>query len=137
MKITRKKRTIRVGITAGPLSASSHAASPRPAILRDAVFHRAAFCEMLSEALRGIKCLRHGGQYWEPLHLGRDFALYRRAPDFLDRLRLRLKHYEFCFYRTLLHGYCGPDGLLRPRTRLWRRPDGVYTQSIDAHGEEG
>jgi len=104
---------------------------PKPTIRRTPVFDPVAFRALLSDALRGIACFRHGGRYWEPVHLGRGFSLYRQAPDLLSRLHRRLRRYEFCFYRSLLHGYCGTDGLLRPRTRLWRRPDGAYAQFID------
>ena len=106
----------------------------RAKIVRVHVFHKATFRALLSDAVEGASCLRHRGRYWKPLHTGRQFAMYGRAPDFLTAIRERVRDYEFSFYQNLLRGRCGPDGVLRPRTCLWRR-DGTYRASIGADGE--
>lgn len=113
-------------------------AEPRkPAkIVRVQVFHKATFRALLSDAVEGASCLRYRGCYWKPVHRGRQFAVYGRAPDFLTSVQKRVRDYEFSFYQSLLRGHCGRDGVLRRRTRLWRQNDGTYRASIGADGEQ-
>lgn len=98
------------------------------------VLHRATFRALLCDAVAGASCLRHGRRYWKPVHKGRKFALYGLAPDYLAAIQETVRDYEFSFYHSLLRGRCGRDGVLRPRTCLWRR-DGTYRASIGADGE--
>ena len=111
-------------------------AEPRkPAkIVRVRVFHKATFRALLSNAAAGVSCLRYRGRYWKPVHRGRQFDVYARAPDYLASVQERVRDYEFFFYQSLLRGRCGRDGVLRPRTCLWRS-DGTYRASIGADGE--
>lgn len=104
-------------------------------IVRVRVFHKATFRALLSDAVEGASCLRHRGRYWKPVHRGRQFAVYGRAPDFLTSVQERVRDYEFSFYQSLLRGHCGRDGVLRRRTRLWRQDDGTYRASIGADGD--
>lgn len=81
-----------------------------------------------------MECLRHNGDYYEPLVTGRRFSVYRRVPNVLVALREEVADYEFHLYRRLLLGRCGRDDAIRPRTRLWRDPDGTYRASAGARG---
>ena len=105
-------------------------------IVRVRVFHKPTFRALLSDAVEGASCLRYRGRCWKPVHRGRQFAVYGRAPDFLTSVQERVRDYEFSFYQSLLRGHCGRDGVLRRRTRLWRQDDGTYRASIGADGEQ-
>ncbi len=99
------------------------------------VFHRAVFRALVEDAVRGTSCLRYRGRYWTPVQVGRGGAIYRQAPDLLACVQERVEDYEFWFYRSLLRSQYGRDGILRPRTRLWRERDGAYRASVGASGE--
>jgi hypothetical protein len=99
------------------------------------VFHKGVFRGILRLALRGLTCFQHDGRYFEPLESGPHFAIYRRAPDVLSRLRERVDDYEFTFYKALLIGRCGRDGDIRPHTLLWRQPGGGYRAFRQRNGE--
>ena len=102
------------------------AAVRRPARLRRAaIYHRTVFRELVAAAQQGQACLRHAGACWAPLVATRSFGIYRPAPDMLTCVQERVEEYELMLYSALLHSACGRDGLLRPRTRLWRQQDGA------------
>ena len=123
-------RTTRGGELRVPHTPRKHPAR----IVRVRVHHRTVFRSLLSAAVIGASCFRHQGGYWKPIHKGRQFAIYRRAPDYLFAIRERVRDYEFSLYQGLLRGRCGRDGVLRPRTCLWQR-DGTYRASIGADGD--
>jgi len=127
MTITRKTKG-----DGAPIRQTPRNAPPR--IIRVPVHHRAVFRSLLSDAVKGASCFRHHGNYWRPIHKGRQFALYRRAPDYLFAIREKVRDYEFSFYHELLRGRCGRDGVLRPRTCLWQR-HGTYRAAIGADGD--
>ncbi len=106
-------------------------------IVRVPIYHEGTFRAVVIAAKRAAGCLRRGGEYWEPLQVGRGFGLYYRSPYDLTWIQDRVEDYEFFFYGRLLHGHCGRDGSLRPRTRLLRGPAGVYRRSDQAKREGG
>ncbi|MFB3883465.1 MAG: hypothetical protein ACE149_19540 [Armatimonadota bacterium] len=104
------------------------APAQRPARLRRTpVYHRTVFQELVAAARLGQTCLRHAGGCWEPLVATRSFGLYRPGPDMLSCVQERVEEYEFMLYSRLLNGACGRDGLVRPRTHLWRQADGALS----------
>lgn len=104
-------------------------------IVRSPVFDRMTFNELLDEALTGQTCLRYGGRRWAPVVAGRSFSIYQEAPDVLGWVQDRVEAYELSIYAAMLRSHCGPDGRMRPRTRLYRGADGVYRTSYGANGD--
>jgi hypothetical protein len=98
-------------------------------IVRVPIYHEGTFRAVVGAAERATGCLRRGGEYWEPLKVGRGFGLYHRVPYDLAWIQDRVEDYEFFFYRRLLQGHYGRDGSFRPRTRLLRAPAGGYRGS--------
>ncbi len=101
---------------------------------RSFVYHRAAFDSLVEVALEGLAYLRHSGAYWSPVVATRGFGIYRRAPDMLACVQDQIEDYEALVYASLLRGACGRDGILRPRTRLWRKGDGTFGASLTPVG---
>jgi len=90
------------------------------------VFHEGTFRALVAAARRAQGCLRYAGTAWELIERGRAYALYRPAGLGLAGFQERVEQYELHFYSRLLHGCCGPDGILRPRSHLIRASDGTY-----------
>ncbi len=105
-------------------------------IVRTPVFHPLMFRRLLHEALTSQACLRYRGNWWEPVVGGRTFSVYQRAPDLLAGVQEQVETYEFSLYAGMLRSYCGPDGKIRPRSRLWRGADGVYRTTHGVSGGE-
>lgn len=144
----RSKDPLNAGLTSGregsiseeqkhqrPRSETTLARRAPVKIVRVRVFHKATFRRLLLDALQASACFRYRGQYWTPLHKGREFTVYCRAPDFLACVQERVEDYQVRFFQSLLQGQYGRDGILRPRTHLWRQSDGTYRASIGAGGE--
>lgn len=105
-------------------------------IVRTPVFHPLMFKELLDEVMTGQAGLRYRGKWWAPLVTERTFSVYRRAPDLLAGVQEQVETYEFSLYAGMLRSYCGPDGKIRPRSRLWRGADGVYRTTHGVSGGE-
>ena len=101
----------------------------RVRIVKVPIFHEGTFRALVSAALHGQQCLRHRGDYWEPVETGYKFSFYRRTGISLANLQQRIETYELYFYNQLLSGHFGSDGALRPHSRLRRSRDGVYRAS--------
>lgn len=86
-------------------------------MVRVPIFHEGTFRAIVRVALRAGRCFRYADDYWEPLYTGRRFALYCRSSFSLAWIQQRVASYEFFLYSRLLHGHCGRDGVLRPRSR--------------------
>ena len=102
-------------------------------IVRVPVFHEGTFRGIVAAALRAGRCLRRGGEYWQPIEAGRSSGVYCRAVYDLTWIQERVDDYEHYFYGRLLWAHCGPDGALRPRARLVRGGTGAYRRA----GETG
>ena len=113
---------------------SPAARRPPVRLKRAAIFHRTVFQELLAAARQGQACLRHAGACWAPLVATRSFGIYLPAPEMLTCVQERVEEYELMLYSALLHSACGRDGLLRPRTRLWRQRDGALGTLIAPGG---
>jgi len=103
-------------------------------IVRVPVFHEGTFRAIVAAARRAGRCLRRGGEYWQPIEAGRSSGVYCRAAYDLTWIQQRVEAYELFFYRRLLQGHCGRDGAFRRRTRLLRGPTGAYRRSEEVEG---
>lgn len=119
----------RVEVRRSPLQGRSGAR-----IVRVPVFHEGTFRAIVSAARRGGRCLRRGGEYWEPIQAGRKSGVYCRAAYDLKWIQERVDEYEHFFYSRLLWGHFGPDGGLRARATLVRGGSGAYRRSSEAGG---
>jgi hypothetical protein len=95
-------------------------------IVRVPVFHEGTFETILRIAQEASRCLPYKGCYWRPLHRGRRFAIFTRAPFDLEWVQQRVEDYEFYIYSLLASGHYGADGHLKPRSHLHRSRTGVY-----------
>lgn len=111
---------------------AASAARPRARITRVPVFDKGAFLAIVAAALEAQSCVRYRERLWEPVAVGRHVAFYRLAPYRPGWFRERVEQYEFHFYRRLLQECYGRDGLLRPHTRLVRRPNGALCRRSPA-----
>jgi len=106
-------------------------------IVRVPVFHEGTFRALLLAALRAGRCVRHAGAYWQPIHAGHKLGVYSRATYDLTWIQERVDDYERFFYSRLLQAQCGPDDLLRPRTKLVRGAAGAYRRVGEAPRRRG
>ncbi len=101
-------------------------------IVRVSVFHEGTFRAIVRAAGRAGRCLRLGGEYWEPIEAGERSGVYCRAAYDLTWIQERVDEYERFFYSRLLWAHCGPDGALRARTTLVRGGTGAYRRAGEA-----
>lgn len=119
----------RVAVRRSPLSARSGAR-----IVSVPVFHEGTFRAIVAAARRAGRCLRRGGEYWEPIEAGRRSGVYCRAAYDLAWIQERVDEYEQFFYGRMLGAHCGPDGALRARATLVRGGTGAYRRAGEAGG---
>lgn len=99
-------------------------------IVRHPIFHQGTFEKILKALQQASLCHRAAGTYWEPVFRHNGVRIYRRAEYDLEWLQERVEEYEHYLYRSLAMGFCGKDGLLRPRTRnVTRAPGGGFRQT--------
>ena len=102
--------------------------------MRVPVFHEGTLCAIVAAAQRAGRCLRRGGEYWEPIEAGRSAGVYCRAAYDLRWIQERVDDYEHYFYGRLLWAHCGPDGALRSRARVVRGGTGAYRRAGETRG---
>jgi hypothetical protein len=95
-------------------------------IVRTKIMHESTFGLLVEAALGAEPRLRYRGRYYERIAGRSSAAIYRRSPHGLAWIQDRVEDYEFGFYQALLRNWCGPDGVIRPRTHLLRGPNGAF-----------
>lgn len=94
-------------------------------IVRTKIMHEGTFELLVEAALGARQRLRHRGRYYERIAGRPSAAIYRRSSHGLEWIQDRVEDYEFGFHQALLRNWCGPDGVIRPHSRLLRGPNGA------------
>jgi len=103
-------------------------------IVRVPIFHEGTYRAIVRVALRGARCLHYREQYWWPMASGRGYCLFRRMASPLPLIQESVDDYEWFVYSRMLQGQIGEDGVLRPRSRLFRAASGAYRSQTGAFG---
>jgi hypothetical protein len=106
-------------------------------IVRVPIYHEGTFRAIVSTALSSGSCVSYAGESWEPIEESGAFGVYRLAPAALPLMQERIENYEDFFYSRLLEGWCGTDGVMRPRTRLRRGPNRALRSGLSMSSAAG
>lgn len=95
-------------------------------ILRTKIMHEGTFEQLVEAALGAEQCLKHRGRHYELVAGRPSAAVYRRSAHGLRWIQERVEDYESALYHALLSRSCGPDGVIRRRTKLVRGLNGAF-----------
>ena len=99
-------------------------------IVRHPILHQGTF-EWIVKRLRQSNCSHPASRNcWKLVFREDGVEIYRKTDHDLEWLRERLDSYENYLYGSLAAGYCGRDGVLRPRTRDMLRSAGGFRQTF-------
>jgi hypothetical protein len=97
-------------------------------IIRHPILHQGTFEKIVKFARHASRDRHPAGQSWRLVSNEEGVQIYRPMDPDLAWLRNRVDTYEQYLYRSLAGGYCGRDGILRPRTRDMLREAGGFRQ---------